>query len=197
MEERRVRSWPCFDCLLGETDHVPPRLVGQGLYTKCCQIAAQELGVPLDAVFTSESSTNTVPNAVPTAGSAGSDLNGYAVSGLDLTRAYQSAYVLSFERSSTPASNSTSDLSRTVRSSVLTLPLLRSRELPGETESRCLPLVCLLVVHLLVVPPLTAMTPVLCLRRSLRDARPRIRVGQPERDGQPLPLLYAGKIILP
>ncbi|KAL8290642.1 hypothetical protein RQP46_002900 [Phenoliferia psychrophenolica] len=53
--------------------------MGQGLYTKCCQIAAQELGVPLEAVFTSESSSATVANAVPTAGSAGSDLNGFAV----------------------------------------------------------------------------------------------------------------------
>jgi len=53
--------------------------MGQGLYTKCCQIAAQELRVPMEAVFTSESSTSTVPNAVPTAGSASSDLNGYAV----------------------------------------------------------------------------------------------------------------------
>ncbi|KAJ6490221.1 Molybdopterin-binding domain of aldehyde dehydrogenase-domain-containing protein [Mycena vitilis] len=53
--------------------------MGQGLYTKCCQIAAQELRVPLKDVFTSETATSTVPNAVPTAASAGSDLNGYAV----------------------------------------------------------------------------------------------------------------------
>ncbi|KAJ6562840.1 Molybdopterin-binding domain of aldehyde dehydrogenase-domain-containing protein [Mycena vulgaris] len=53
--------------------------MGQGLYTKCCQIAAQELRVPLADVFTSETATNTVPNTVPTAASAGSDLNGYAV----------------------------------------------------------------------------------------------------------------------
>ena len=53
--------------------------MGQGLYTKCTAIAAQALGVPHEAIFTAESSTATVPNAVPTAGSAGSDLNGYAV----------------------------------------------------------------------------------------------------------------------
>ncbi|GAA5885066.1 hypothetical protein JCM6882_007215 [Rhodosporidiobolus microsporus] len=53
--------------------------MGQGLYTKCLQIAAEELKVPLEAVHTAESATNTVPNTVPTAASAGSDLNGYAV----------------------------------------------------------------------------------------------------------------------
>ncbi|KAG5636984.1 hypothetical protein H0H81_006190 [Sphagnurus paluster] len=53
--------------------------MGQGLYTKCCQIAAQELRVPLNDVYTSESATNTVPNTVPTAASAGTDLQGYAV----------------------------------------------------------------------------------------------------------------------
>lgn len=53
--------------------------MGQGLYTKCTAIAAQALGVPHESIFTAESSTATVPNAVPTAGSAGSDLNGYAV----------------------------------------------------------------------------------------------------------------------
>ncbi|KAJ6542822.1 Molybdopterin-binding domain of aldehyde dehydrogenase-domain-containing protein [Mycena capillaripes] len=53
--------------------------MGQGLYTKCCQIAAQELRVPLADVFTSETASNTVPNTVPTAASAGSDLNGFAV----------------------------------------------------------------------------------------------------------------------
>ncbi|BGP22254.1 xanthine dehydrogenase/oxidase [Rhodotorula toruloides] len=53
--------------------------MGQGLYTKCVQIAAEELKVPIDAVFTSETATNTVVNTVPTAASAGSDLNGYAI----------------------------------------------------------------------------------------------------------------------
>lgn len=53
--------------------------MGQGLYTKMCQIAAQELNVPLDSVFTSETASNTVANTSPTAASSGSDLNGMAV----------------------------------------------------------------------------------------------------------------------
>lgn len=53
--------------------------MGQGLYTKMCQIAAQELGVPLDAVYTQDSSSYQVANASPTAASSGSDLNGMAV----------------------------------------------------------------------------------------------------------------------
>ncbi|RPA92098.1 molybdenum cofactor-binding domain-containing protein [Choiromyces venosus 120613-1] len=38
--------------------------MSQGLYTKMCQIAAQELNCPLDAIFTSETS-NTVANTSP------------------------------------------------------------------------------------------------------------------------------------
>lgn len=53
--------------------------MGQGLYTKMCQIAAQELGTPLDAVFTQDSQTYQIANASPTAASSGSDLNGMAV----------------------------------------------------------------------------------------------------------------------
>ena len=53
--------------------------MGQGLHTKMTQIAAQALGVPLDNVFISETATNTVANASPTAASASSDLNGYAI----------------------------------------------------------------------------------------------------------------------
>lgn len=53
--------------------------MGQGLHTKMTQIAAQALGVPLDNVFISETATNTVPNTSPTAASASSDLNGFAI----------------------------------------------------------------------------------------------------------------------
>lgn len=53
--------------------------MGQGLYTKMCQVAAQELGVPVDAIYTQDSSTYQVANASPTAASSGSDLNGMAV----------------------------------------------------------------------------------------------------------------------
>jgi hypothetical protein len=53
--------------------------MGQGLHTKMAQICAQELNVPLDAVFTDNNSTYYTANAAPTAASAGSDLNGMAV----------------------------------------------------------------------------------------------------------------------
>lgn len=53
--------------------------MGQGLYTKMCQIAAQELNTPLDAIFTQDSQTYQIANASPTAASSGSDLNGMAV----------------------------------------------------------------------------------------------------------------------
>ncbi|PRT56689.1 Xanthine dehydrogenase [Wickerhamiella sorbophila] len=53
--------------------------MGQGLHTKMAMIAAQELGVSLDEVFISETATNTVANASPSAASASADLNGMAV----------------------------------------------------------------------------------------------------------------------
>ncbi|OCL10659.1 hypothetical protein AOQ84DRAFT_387369 [Glonium stellatum] len=53
--------------------------MGQGLYTKMCQVAAQELGVPLDSIYTHDSQTYQIANASPTAASSGSDLNGMAV----------------------------------------------------------------------------------------------------------------------
>ncbi|BFZ59273.1 hypothetical protein YB2330_000279 [Saitoella coloradoensis] len=53
--------------------------MGQGLHTKMCMVAAEELGVPLENVHISETATNTVANTSSTAASASSDLNGMAI----------------------------------------------------------------------------------------------------------------------
>ncbi|KAL4802007.1 molybdopterin binding aldehyde oxidase/xanthine dehydrogenase [Aspergillus unguis] len=53
--------------------------MGQGLYTKMVQVAAQELGVSVDQVYTQDTSSYQSANASPTAASSGSDLNGMAV----------------------------------------------------------------------------------------------------------------------
>nr|DAD29838.1 TPA_asm: hypothetical protein HUJ06_031306 [Nelumbo nucifera] len=53
--------------------------MGQGLHTKVAQVAASSFGVPLNSVFISETSTDKVPNASPTAASASSDMYGAAV----------------------------------------------------------------------------------------------------------------------
>jgi len=53
--------------------------MGQGLHTKVQQIAAAELGLPLERVRVSATDTSKVPNTPPTAASSGSDLNGMAV----------------------------------------------------------------------------------------------------------------------
>lgn len=53
--------------------------MGQGLYTKCLQVAAQELRVPIETCHTSENTTAAIVNASATAASTGSDLNGMAV----------------------------------------------------------------------------------------------------------------------
>ncbi len=52
--------------------------MGQGLFTKVRQVVAQELGIAPDRVRVTASDTSKVPNASPTAASAGSDLNGMA-----------------------------------------------------------------------------------------------------------------------
>ena len=52
--------------------------MGQGLFVKVAQVVAEEFGVALDAVRPTATSTAMVPNASPTAASAGSDLNGMA-----------------------------------------------------------------------------------------------------------------------
>ena len=53
--------------------------MGQGLHTKIQQIAAENLGVKLDAVRIMPTRTDKVPNTSATAASAGTDLNGAAV----------------------------------------------------------------------------------------------------------------------
>ena len=53
--------------------------MGQGLHTKIQQIAAQQLGLPLDAVRIMPTRTDKVPNTSASAASASTDLNGAAV----------------------------------------------------------------------------------------------------------------------
>ncbi|KAK7402210.1 hypothetical protein VNO78_14292 [Psophocarpus tetragonolobus] len=53
--------------------------MGQGLHTKVAQIAASAFNIPLSSVFISDTSTDKVPNASPTAASASSDMYGAAV----------------------------------------------------------------------------------------------------------------------
>jgi xanthine dehydrogenase large subunit len=52
--------------------------MGQGLYIKVAQVVADELGVPIERVKITATSTDKVPNTSPTAASSGSDLNGMA-----------------------------------------------------------------------------------------------------------------------
>lgn len=53
--------------------------MGQGLHTKVAQVAASAFNIPLGSVFISDTSTDKVPNASPTAASASSDMYGAAV----------------------------------------------------------------------------------------------------------------------
>jgi xanthine dehydrogenase large subunit len=52
--------------------------MGQGLMIKVAQIVAEELGVPLEHVQITATSTAQVPNTSPTAASSGTDVNGEA-----------------------------------------------------------------------------------------------------------------------
>jgi len=54
--------------------------MGQGLFQKVAQVAADRFGVPLDTVRVTPTDTGKVPNTSATAASSGSDLNGMAVS---------------------------------------------------------------------------------------------------------------------
>jgi xanthine dehydrogenase large subunit len=53
--------------------------MGQGLHTKVLQIAADALGLPIEALRIMPTRTDKVPNTSATAASSGSDLNGAAV----------------------------------------------------------------------------------------------------------------------
>ncbi|KAK6189693.1 hypothetical protein SNE40_001693 [Patella caerulea] len=53
--------------------------MGQGLHIKMIQVASASLGISSDRIHISESSTNIVPNAPPSAASVSSDLNGMAI----------------------------------------------------------------------------------------------------------------------
>jgi xanthine dehydrogenase large subunit len=52
--------------------------MGQGLFIKVAQVVADELGVGVDRVQITATTTDQVPNTSPTAASSGSDLNGKA-----------------------------------------------------------------------------------------------------------------------
>jgi xanthine dehydrogenase large subunit len=52
--------------------------MGQGLFTKVAQVAADELGVTYEKIKINASDTSRVPNASATAASSGSDINGKA-----------------------------------------------------------------------------------------------------------------------
>ena len=52
--------------------------MGQGLFTKVAQVAADELGITVDKIRINASDTSKVPNASATAASSGSDMNGKA-----------------------------------------------------------------------------------------------------------------------
>ena len=53
--------------------------MGQGLFQKVAQVAADRFGIPLEAVKITATDTAKVPNTSATAASSGSDLNGMAV----------------------------------------------------------------------------------------------------------------------
>lgn len=53
--------------------------MGQGLHTKILQIAAAEMGLPLESIKVNATNTAKVPNTSPTAASSGTDMNGMAV----------------------------------------------------------------------------------------------------------------------
>ncbi|PPB79912.1 xanthine dehydrogenase molybdenum binding subunit apoprotein [Albidovulum inexpectatum] len=68
--------------------------MGQGLFRKVSQVAAQAFGVPVEQVAITATDTGKVPNTSATAASSGSDLNGMAVKvACDTIRARMAEYL--------------------------------------------------------------------------------------------------------
>ena len=59
--------------------------MGQGLHTKLVQVCSHCLGIPIDAIHISETSTCTVANSSGTGASASSDMYGMAVKVRDVS----------------------------------------------------------------------------------------------------------------
>lgn len=71
--------------------------MGQGLHIKMIQVASKALNIPFEMIHISETATDKVPNAISTAASLGSDLNGMAILNackviLDRLAAYRQQY---------------------------------------------------------------------------------------------------------
>ncbi|MFN3144828.1 MAG: xanthine dehydrogenase molybdopterin binding subunit [Paracoccaceae bacterium] len=78
--------------------------MGQGLFQKVAQVAAQGFGVPVETVRITATDTAKVPNTSATAASSGSDLNGMAVkAACDTIRDRMAAHLAS-EHQADPAS---------------------------------------------------------------------------------------------
>nr|WP_245243097.1 xanthine dehydrogenase molybdopterin binding subunit [Pararhodobacter sp. SW119] len=76
--------------------------MGQGLFQKVAQVAAQVFGVPLGRVRITATDTAKVPNTSATAASSGSDLNGMAVQAACLTIRDRIADLLAAEHQCQP-----------------------------------------------------------------------------------------------
>ena len=77
--------------------------MGQGLFQKVAQVAAEVFGVGLEAVKITATDTAKVPNTSATAASSGSDLNGMAVRAACLTIRDRLAEMLADEHQCQPA----------------------------------------------------------------------------------------------
>ena len=77
--------------------------MGQGLFRKVAQVAATELGLPIEAIRITATDTAKVPNTSATAASSGSDLNGMAVQAACRTLRDRLAEVVAARHGADPA----------------------------------------------------------------------------------------------